>query len=173
MPHRVIEGLQWARRASEAPFGKPRARKNARGAGIRYERLLAKALPQAIHGRWYEFADANGRGFCQPDLLLDTSSGLVVLEVKLTWVEEAHSQIEQLYRPVLRLAEGASVAGIVVCKTLSPGMRFIPVVATLAEALPLALAGRLVVLHWLGTSTLEPRPPAAIGSHLAPRNVPA
>lgn len=146
--HRVISGLKWARALDERPASIPVGR--ARGAkrhGVKYERDFAKALPAATHGQWFEFWDANGRGFCQADFLLRVGEIIVVLECKYTWVPGAKFQISQLYAPVVQAAFGAKTVGIVVCKHLVPeAPKSVP---GLEEAIRLAVSGRESVLHWL------------------------
>lgn len=152
LSHRVIEHLRWAKPAGKAPFGPSRAR-GAKGAGLRYERQLGDSLPLAAAGLWWEFEDSFGKGFCQTDLLLELPQGLVVVEVKYTWVPEGHSQISKLYRPVLEAATGKKVFGIVACKALVPGIPF-RIVGDLNSALGIALAGREVV--WQALPLIPP-----------------
>lgn len=163
---RVISGLQWAR-ACEKPACIPNSRARGRkAAGLRYERELAKAIPEAIHGQWFEFQDAKGRGWCQPDLFLHTASAVFVLESKYTWTEAGHKQIDGLYRPVLEGFFHAPVLGIVVCKVLTPAVNRAWVCRSLSEAMLQAAAGRKTVLHWIGAG-LEPFRREAATGHLA------
>src|SRR5882724_3735460 len=166
--HRVIRGLIWARacdRPSSIPQGRPRGAKRR---GISYESALAAHLTFAKHGQWFEFQDLNGRGYCQVDLLCETPeqdwitthprNRLVdVLEVKYSWVPEAHSQIEQLYRPVVERALGATVLPIVVCKNIVGLPGGIEIADSYWRAHQLAKVGKLVVWHWLG-SQIRPTP---------------
>jgi len=151
MGHRVVVGLKWARPCGR-PGCIPRSRpRGAKAQGVRYERALAKALPAARHGQWWEFEDRNGLGFCQTDLIWEADGRMVVLEVKYTWVWSGHTQLEQLYRPVVEAATGMGVSGIVVCKNLIPEIpRTVHVTGELGAALGLAKAGALCALHWLG-----------------------
>lgn len=155
-----MQGLLAASACSAPPgLGATRAR-GAKAQGLRYERLLARALPLATHGQWYQFRDRAGWGWCQPDLVLDRGPlGLLVLEAKYSWVAEGHSQIELLYKPVLEMAHGRACAGLVVCRRLVAGMpRDLVVVGSLDEAVLNVTAGRRVVWHWLGTSAPGPLP---------------
>lgn len=152
---REIEGLLWSRacpRPAGIPIGRPRG---AKAAGLRYERALARALPAPrVHGQWFEFEDARGRGVCQTDLLLSVSRGgtIVVLEVKYSWTAEGHQQLEKLYLPIVQKATGRQVIGIVVTRRLTESMpRDLVVCSTLAQAIAAASAGRRAVWHWLGT----------------------
>jgi hypothetical protein len=151
---RVVQGLEAARaceRPACIPKGKPRG---AKAAGLRYERALAKALPPGwLHGQWFEFWDANGHGYCQPDFILVEPGRVLVLEAKYTWVLEAHAQLMQLYAPVLRAVFKRPVIGVVVCKRLVPGAR--AAYTTLEEAIRWPVVGG-AVLHWIGVGPVDP-----------------
>lgn len=118
---RRIEGLVWARMAPESPWGPkaPRAR-GAKRLGLVYERAIAKALPTGfVHGQWFEFRDANGSGYCQPDFYAIGRTAVAVLEAKHTFTPEAFAQLEGLYGPILAQVFGKPVIGIQVCKNLT------------------------------------------------------
>ena len=151
---RRVEGLRWARPLAGWPSGIPHSRpRGAKALGLRYERALARALPSAQHGRWWEYEDANGHGLCQTDLIIDLGARVLVLESKLRWVAEGHAQVELLYRPVLERALAKPVFGGVVCKTLVPEARSagVQVVGDLRSFAEVAEAGGRAVLHWPGT----------------------
>lgn len=155
MSHRIISGLLWARPSSSPHARRAGKQSGARAAGLRYENAVAKLLSGTVHGQWFEFEDKNGRGHCQPDLVFQQSGAVWVLEVKYTWVPEAHSQLELLYLPVLAVAMGKPVYGIVICKVLVPEIRrvgSIEVVASLADAMASARGGKRPVLHHLPSS---------------------
>lgn len=118
-----------------------------------YEKALASALPVALHGQWLEFIDKNGKGFAQPDFIMDYEDEIIVLETKYTWVAEGHSQIELLYKPLLERLWGKRVRGIVVAKVLTPDCRALPVFSSLDEAI-LGTQERNVVWHWIGSGPL-------------------
>lgn len=155
MAIRRIKGLKWAQQCAR-PKCIPKGR--ARGAcaqGLRYERSLAKRLPLAEHGQWFEYEDSNGLGYCQPDLIVklpDRTWG--VIEVKYTWVPEAHLQIEALYLPVIEAARQEPVCGVVACKRLVEGMRGTTVTGDLWHAFQLSAEGRRPVFHWLGKASV-------------------
>lgn len=137
-------------RPQSIPIGRPRG---AKALGVRYERALARSLPGATHGQWWEFWDANGRGFCQTDLFLPVGEAVVVLEVKYTWTPLGHSQLERLYLPVLRMALGRDVIGLVVCKKLIPEvLGQVTVCGTLVEAIE---AARRTRAAW---HSIDPKP---------------
>lgn len=163
MTHRHISGLLWAKhcaRPSSIPQGRPRGVKLL---GLQYEASVARAIPGAKAGQWFEFADVNGLGWCQPDVLLAPWPGgpIVVVECKLSDVPESITQISALYRPVVCSALGRPVFGLRIAKYLRPDSG--QVVRSLGEAFavweraPLALP----LLHWSGrlASALVPPPP--------------
>lgn len=171
MRARAIQGLIWSREA-DSPWGtasrQPRGKK---GYGVRYERELAKALPDARHGQWFQFQDSAGPGHCQTDLLLDTPMGLAILEAKYTWTQEGHWQVERLYKPVVERATRRSAFGLVVCRVLLPELRREVICSELEPALLRAAAGLRTVLHWtgqrLGTPCLQPCQASLEPTHLA------
>lgn len=163
---RVISGLSWAE-ACPRPACIPKSRpRGAKAAGLRYERELAKALPLATHGQWWQFEDRAGPGYCQTDLVLPTEGGLLVLEAKYTWTQTGHRQIQQLYKPVLERATGKLVVGAVVCKVLIRDLDPAWVCRDLESAKMRAFCGLPTVLHWLGTG-LGPFRDRSPPSHLA------
>lgn len=162
MAHRQISELLWARRALEGgPFRAPRGLKGAKAAGLRYERRLAEVCPGAAHGPWFEFQDKRGRGWCQPDVMFEGTHSVLVLEAKYTWTEVGHTQIEQLYVPVLTRAIGKPTFGVQVCKNLAGRSAGIVVVTDIRSAIAVAKSGRRVVWHWMGGSVVgTPSDPA-------------
>lgn len=164
MSFRKISGLKWAQmcqRPECIPRGRPRGVKKQ---GVLYERKLAEELGSAwLHGQWFEYEDLGGHGYCQVDFLRRAGDATVILEAKLSWLLEAHDQINQLYRPVVECVWGVPVVGVVVAKRLVPGTR-----AAIAQTLPSALeAARTVprvVLHWTGKSSLFPAPRSGLSA---------
>lgn len=67
---------------------------------------------------WLEYFDTNGRGLCNPDIVLRTHDRVVVLECKLTQTDVAWSQIAQLYKPCLSFLWSLPVFGVGVYRTL-------------------------------------------------------
>lgn len=169
MAYRQIQGLKWAS-PCERPQGIPKSRpRGAKAAGLRYEKALAKALPAAKHGQWFEFEDRNGRGWCQTDLLLIRDHEVVILEAKYTWTQEGHFQVNGLYRPVVEIAFGKPAVGVVVCKVLTQQTPREGISGTMEGAV---LAWRTYghgIWHWLGMKPPRLRPSAAsLGNgHLA------
>lgn len=150
---RIISGLKFAVTCG-TPFhvGVSRPR-GAKAHGVRYEKQIAKALPLARHGQWFQFIDANGHGTCQTDLLLEFPDLAVVLEAKYTWTLAGHLQVEKLYQPVVARALGKPCIGLVICKALRDEVEMGEVMVThrLMDAISWSQRKR-TVLHWLGES---------------------
>ena len=153
---RRIEGLRWAKPSESGPRLPTSRAKGAKAAGLRYERALARALsPQGwCHGQWWEFEDRRGHGWGQTDLwkgVISHIGGVVVLlEAKYTYTRDGWEQLDGLYKPVVEMATGRRVVGVEVCKALTPQVEECEVTGELGEAIRLAVAGKRVVLHWLG-----------------------
>lgn len=148
--HRIIDGLVWARPCLRPEFvPKPRLR-GSKAEGLRYERRVAAAIPQAQTGLWFEYIDAHGKGWCNPDLVIDLGDCLAVLECKRTERLQAQSQILDLYKPVMELALGRAVIGVQVTKFLTQMTDITQVTPRLVEALARARSGEVPTLHWLG-----------------------
>jgi len=170
---RIIVGLKSARRMESRPPGIPVGRPRGQKAfGIRYEKALAKwaGIPVENRGVWFEFEDKNGPGCCQVDFLVPFGAESIVLELKHTWTEDGHVELEKLYLPVVSLALGQPIRGVVVAKRLVPGMH--GVFGSLQEA---AMSGvKRPVWHWIGGTAPFPSHrkgfwPKADNSVLSPR----
>lgn len=175
MSHRAVNGLLWARQALRAPHREPKRKRGAKAIGIRYEKALAKALPSARHGLWFEFCDTNGRGYCQPDFLIELLGAPFVLEAKLRDVSGGLAQIMELYQPVLREVLGQPVFGIAIVRTLSVLPPRVVAWHNLREAALAALRGTPSVLLWregyplvLGPHSPPPSPQGLDTSYPAP-----
>lgn len=154
---RQIIGLKWARRHPEVwPFGIPKPRpRGIKAFGRRYEAAVAKSLPQAEQGVWWEFRDANGPGICQTDFILVDGLTIVILECKHTWTPDGMSQLMGLYLPVVSMAAERPAIGIQVCKHIVPWAG--PAFTSLGEALATARAqGTPSTLHWRGIVPIKP-----------------
>ena len=151
---RQVKSLKTAYALAGRPACIPKSRpRGAKALGLQYERALAKRLPFAQHGPWFEYWDAAGRGLCQPDFLMETPLGqIVILEVKYTWTPEAILQIERLYKPVVELALGKPCVGVTVCKRLLPAMAGMTITGDIWEAIAVARKGQRPVFQWLGKS---------------------
>ena len=139
------------------PTSRPRG---AKAAGLRYQRAFGKALgASALDGPWFEFQDNGGRGFCQPDFVLEFDRLAVILECKYSWTLEAYVQIEALYKPVVTQALGKPAFGLQVCKRLQGRAgELTKIVSSLGNGLILANQGQRVTLHWLENTPVMLRP---------------
>jgi len=127
--YRIASGLTRAER-SRSLFPKPKPSNPAARLGLRYERKVGKELDahtrrgnfiKTEHNPWFTFYDEFGHGNCSPDFLLFLENGVVVVEVKLTWVEVALAKLAELYCPVVSVALGMPSRPLVICHNLSKG----------------------------------------------------
>jgi hypothetical protein len=160
MAKRVIRELRWARMCSRPP-GIPVGRaRGAKGRGVTYERDLARFLPLAAHGQWFEFEDAEGLGYCQTDLILSLEDVVAVFEAKYTWTIDGLRELRDLYLPVVGEALIKPVSGVMVCRVLTSEVRgLVPLASDLDHALHHASCYQLSTWHWLGSGKrLVPHP---------------
>lgn len=151
MSHRAIAGLQYAAlclRPAHIPRARPRG---AKGAGLRYEKALAAAIPRAEHGQWVEFRDMNGPGHCQMDLLIVGAKRVVIIECKLTEVDRGRAQLRELYFPVAEMIwPDKKPLGIVAARHLSKEGDLTLVESTLKGAILRAENDKIIpTLHWM------------------------
>lgn len=126
--YRIAIGLTDAERTAPL-FGKSRPRRIAPKLGLAYENRIGKELKkhhekerflEFEHNPWFRFYDTFGTGHCSPDYLIHFPQGVVVVEVKLTWVEIAQDKLNDLYMPVVSLALDRPVRSLVIVKNLTP-----------------------------------------------------
>lgn len=147
---RAIAGLRFAERCEKPPFiPQSKPRKGAKRYGKSYEAAVAKRTGGTL-GQWWHFLDANGEGWCQTDVLLVLSREAIVIECKLTEVDDARKQLGRLYLPVVARALGKPTRGIVVARYLSRESDERRVVRSLSEALACAEGDYFPTLHWIG-----------------------
>lgn len=162
--HRTIVGLEWAEPLARRPACIPESRpRGVRATGLRYERKAAaeihRALGQSlVRGQWFEFVDANGHGYCQCDgLFYDIrTDAYVVFEFKLTEVDEARSQLKNLYLPVIETAwpRFQKPRGVVVARHLTRETNVDLVCDSLWKAITFERPDTIPTLHWIGRSAL-------------------
>ena len=167
---RKVDRLAWARPCSR-PNVLPRRKvdyRNLKAVGLRYERAVGIAVERlrignVLRGQWFEFFDANGHGYCQPDILVIRRDDVVVLECKLTEVDEAEAQLEDLYVHVVRRVYKLPVKGIVVARHLTRLTNTARVYDGLQAALQASdgtLPGHSPILHWIGRGPIDHKGPA-------------
>jgi hypothetical protein len=132
-----------AGRALRVVWGKAKGTSPAAKLGLRYENRVAKQLERLrVEGRfkvlehnpWFTFSDQFGTANCSPDFLLHAEDGkIVVVEVKLTWVEVAVHKLNDLYCPVISAALDALCFPLVIVRSTTP--KAPPAALTLSSAL--------------------------------------
>lgn len=138
---------------AETPRGKGDTA--AKASGIRYEGQVAEYIrslrPEARISPTVRFTDACGsERICIPDAVIEVPRGVVVVEVKLQHMPEAWWQLEQLYRPVLRLLYPKQhIFSLEICRSYDPAMPF-PVDVELVTSLEAYLDRPLprFCVHW-------------------------
>lgn len=143
--------------------------RGTKGQGLRFQQAAANAIRQPFqHGqangtssgqahpvpvfpdKWFKYHDANGIGYCSPDILLLDGHQICIIECKLTWTPEAIGQITELYAPVVNMVYERTTTGIILARHLTPATPLDTLSTTLAQALAFARQGLIPTLHWLG-----------------------
>ena len=114
----------------DGPFGSV-PQTGTRAAGLTYERKVGKLLAhEAVnHGltmrdhEWMKvtFDDGQSPMWYQPDFVLEAPAGLLIVEAKLTFVEQAFAQLGR-YKKVLEqyAQEKRSIVPVLACRNLTP-----------------------------------------------------
>ena len=114
---------------SRRSFPKPKPSNAAAKLGLRYERRVGTELnlhvnrgrfEQLEHNPWFTFYDTFGQSNCSPDYLLWFEGRVIIIEVKLTWVEVALAKLHELYCPVVSVALQCPVLPLVICRNVTP-----------------------------------------------------
>lgn len=129
---RAASQVNFATMESEGPWGKSpsRAKRGAKGAGLRYERralsLLKECFPGLLTNQWFKFFDAERLPrWCQTDGLLLCKDGAIIFEVKIRGTGNAWFQLDKLYRPVVEKATGLPVRALVqICGAFDPAIPY-------------------------------------------------
>lgn len=156
LPRTKIHDLIYAKpclRPHTIPLSRSRG---VRAVGLRYERLVARAISrqfprETTHGQWFEYCDARGPGYCQPDILISwlDGSGHIIIECKLTDVDAARDKLRNIYVPIVERALGGTVHAIVVTRHLTKETNKKLICDNLGAAVMRA-NGSIPTLHWLG-----------------------
>jgi hypothetical protein len=119
-----------AGRATREIWAKGKGSNPAAKLGLRYENRVEKQLAWHVtqkrfkrleHNPWFTFSDQFGTANCSPDFLLHTEDGnIIIVEVKLTWVEVAIHKLMDLYQPVISEALQAPCYPLIICRNLTP-----------------------------------------------------
>lgn len=138
----AIPPLQ-AERATREIWGKSKGSSPAAKLGLRYENRVEKQLAyhtgqgrfsRIEHNPWFTFHDKFGTSNCSPDFLLHNADGsIIVVEVKLTWVEVAAHKLNDLYNPVISAALETWCYPLIICRNITP--KAPPAALTLSKAL--------------------------------------
>jgi hypothetical protein len=99
--------------------------------GLAYQKKVTKAMEEVCkvaNGKlevepWFRFQDLNGPGQCVPDLLLHVQNITLIIEVKLTFVQDAMTKLAGLYIPVIMDATKKTlgqVRPLIICKNITP-----------------------------------------------------
>lgn len=150
---RISTVLHYARTCARPPCIPITRPRGAKGAGLRFERAIARALPGATRGQWFEFEDFYGHGYCQTDFLWDTGKSIIVVESKLTDTPAAPAQLRELYIPVVERAFGKRTYGLIIVKNLMAETDKRLVCDSVAIAVT-RLDACIPIVHWLGRGTL-------------------
>lgn len=121
--HHFVNGLRVVSilegRPNHIPYSRPRG---VRQKGLTHENKVGRTLRQVFDdvtsGQWFRFLDANGWHCCQIDHYVVLEDQVLLIEAKLTETWVGFSQIDFLYRPVLRHLYGQPVTGVVACRNL-------------------------------------------------------
>jgi hypothetical protein len=74
------------------------------------------------HGRWIYYIDSGGPSYCQPDIVCipcDSSSPILLIEVKLSYKKEARRKLRSLYAPLIQyLHPDHDIVRIQVCQNI-------------------------------------------------------
>ncbi len=158
---RKLSGLIWAKHSPLPPKAYNSRPRGTKALGLRYEKKVAAAIPDAEHGKWFTFQDRNGYGWCQIDLLFSRRGQLYVVECKLSDYWAARSQIDWLYRPILEEVYQTKVKGIVVQKVLRGDAPKQLIHGSMVEAMQAHNGQVPPIVHWLGHDKKLLRPDRA------------
>jgi hypothetical protein len=115
--HRVLTSLYSCQPLGSRPNCIPKARlSGVKLRGLTYEKRVGAHLrsifPKVYSGQWFQYVDATGGGYCQPDHFIVLKNGILCIECKLTETPVGFAQIRQLYRPILEKHYGLPVVGV-------------------------------------------------------------
>jgi hypothetical protein len=119
---------------------------------LAFERKLGKKLQRLLDSgklsgklfakHWFQFQDANGPGWAQPDFFILEPHRVTIFEAKLTQTPAAWEQLHGLYQPLIEMAFKRPVVCVQVCKNIR--WRDETLIRSFAEI------HNGATLHWLG-----------------------
>lgn len=106
------EGVYYVIRRKERPGTQSRRRAtSAQAAGLRYERAVQRYLCDELRNYepspWFEYHDARGFHYCQPDGVLINGNEAIIFEIKYRWCVEGWWQLARKYAPVVAAWRGS------------------------------------------------------------------
>lgn len=126
---RLVAGLVRATRAPRPTFTNIKPTSKAARLGLNYEKKVGTELERHIlkdrlskieYNPWFTFNDAFGHAHCSPDLILYHSDGtIIIVEIKLTWVDVAMHKLNDLYSPVVNSTLGISTEPLIICRNIT------------------------------------------------------
>ncbi|MCF6238468.1 MAG: hypothetical protein L3J79_06610, partial [Candidatus Marinimicrobia bacterium] len=137
----------------KGPQHKKKRLRGLQAEGMKYQRAVQRYLKRELTrlevkgkfrcDKWLAFLDANLSGYAQPDCWFETVDVVFCFEIKRSATPAAWSQLELLYRPLLKMLFNKPVVTIQVCKFL----RLKHPTSTLSDILHHASAERFLI-HW-------------------------
>lgn len=146
--------VYWAESLPTKPAFIPKSRpRGTKALGLSFEKKVAKALPLAIHGQWFQFKGQSGAlRYCQTDFLWLLSRTSLIIEVKLTNISEARAKLASLYIPVVEKTYKKPALGVIIVKSVSKVPIGEKIFSSITEAIDSDVS--LPVVHWLGHTSL-------------------
>ena len=131
-----VKGLKTVKLLEGAPHWLRESKaKGVQRKGLVYEKHVGDYLvawlgeDRVLRGPWFEYEDASGKAWCQPDyiVLATEDEPMLIIEVKLSYRKGAKSKLRDLYEPVAKRVwkpkRGIPVKRIQVCKGLGKGFK--------------------------------------------------
>ena len=97
--------------------------KGSRAKGLTFERQIGRKVKRRVEqtvllNPWVSFRDENGRGWAQPDIVIEFENHIVLIECKLTQTIKAWDQLCFLYTPLLEFIYKKPILRVQVCKRI-------------------------------------------------------
>lgn len=138
---RQVRGLWKVELHDQGPFTKEPRLKGKAAEGIRYQRKIHRLMEPLesfgplLEEPWFRYADTYGVHWCRPDSVLELHDRVLVVEAKLSLrrYEDAMTQLNKLYRPVVGEFFSKPVAMVMAFKHWIPGVWTFPLVQSPEE----------------------------------------